>query len=235
MHRIVLIFTALLVLLAGCSAPPTGPRIDNIPMYGQPGIPRPDLLQQADADFISKATAGFGGDRKAASQAWAEQASRFLSQGNLDYAMRRYNQAWLLDDTNYEAYWGFGRVMVETDQFEDGVKFMRRAVELCRDPIQLPAVYSDLGVACSYLADSLPLDRSSERSTTFAAANAAFAQSVGLNAQYGNAWRRWAIALAMEGKYAEAAEKARRARELGAPPLPARFLKAIEAAAGPIN
>jgi tetratricopeptide (TPR) repeat protein len=233
MNRLILLATTVLVLLAGCAAPPSGPRIDNIPMYGQPGIPRPEFLKQADADFIAQAPTAFGGDRKVASRAWTAQAARFLAQRNLDYAMRRYNQAWLLDDTNYEVYWGFGRVMVESDHFEDGVRFTRQAAELCHDEVQRPAVYSDLGVAYSYLADSLPPERANERAVAFAAANAAFAQSLELDPRYGNAWRRWSLSLAMERKYPEAAEKAKRAKELNAPPIPAKILKEIEAAVGP--
>lgn len=233
MNRIVIIASSLLILLAGCATPPAGPRIDNLPMYGQPGIPRPEFLKKADADFISKASSAFGGDRKAASKIWSEQAAHFLAERNLDYAMRRYNQAWLLDDANYEVYWGFGRVMVESDHFEDGAKFTRQAIELCHDDVQLPAVYSDLGVAYSYFADSMPPERSSERSAAFAAANEAFNKSVNLDPKYGNAWRRWTISLAMERKYSEAAEKAKRAKELGAPPIPSKLLKEIEDAIGP--
>jgi tetratricopeptide (TPR) repeat protein len=233
MNRIVLVASALLALLVGCTTPPSGPRIDNLPMYGQPGIPRPAFLKKADADFILKASSGFGGDRKVASKAWAEQAARFLAQRNLDYAMRRYNQAWLLDEANYEVYWGFGRVMVESDHFEDGIRFTKQAIELCRDDVQLPAVYSDLGVAYSYFADTMPHERSSERSAAFAAANEAFTKSVDLDPKYGNAWRRWSISLAMERKYSEAAEKAKHAKELGAQPIPAKILREIEDAVGP--
>jgi hypothetical protein len=44
-------------------------RIDNIPMYGQPEIPRPDFLKKADEDFIKQAVAGLG-SREKASEAW---------------------------------------------------------------------------------------------------------------------------------------------------------------------
>jgi len=202
-------------------------------MYGQPAIPRPEFLKKADADFIAKASSGFGGDRRVASKAWTEQASRFLSERNLDYAMRRLDQAWLLDDTNYEVYWGFGRAMVESDHFDDGVRYIKQAIELCQDEVQLPAVYSDLGVAYSYLADAKPQEQSSERAGAFLAANEAFAKSVGLDPKYGNAWRRWSISLAMEGNYSEAAERATRAKELGAQPLPPSVLQRIEDAVGP--
>lgn len=235
MYRLAAVSIFLLALLSGCVAPPAGPRIDNIPMYGQPSITRPDFLQKADADFILNASSAFGGDRQAASREWAGQASRFLAQGNLDFAMRRYNQAWLLDDTNYEVYWGFARVGVESDNFETGVKFMKQAVELCRDDFQLPAVYSDLGVAFSFLANSVPHERASERSAAFASANDAFAKSIALSPKYANAWRRWSMSLAVERKYSEAAEKSLLAKELGAPPLPPKLAQEIEDAVALTN
>ena len=94
----------------GCASPTGGQRIDNIPMYGQPEITRPDFLKKADEDFIAKASGGFGGDRKAASDAWIAQADKYMREENLDYAMRRYNQAWLLNPDSYKPYWGFARV-----------------------------------------------------------------------------------------------------------------------------
>src|SRR5688572_5696874 len=99
-------FSLLCLMLNACSTPPGPPRIDDLPMYGQPELPRPTQLRQADEQFIATAAAGFGGDRKLASLSWIGEADRFLDNGNLNVAMRRYNQAWLLDDTNYEVYWG---------------------------------------------------------------------------------------------------------------------------------
>ena len=225
----------LFVVLAGCATPPSGPRIDNLPMYGQPAITRPDFLKKADADFVTKATSGFGGDRRVASKAWAEQATRYLEQHNFDYAMRRFNEAWLLDDANYEAYFGFGRIMVETNHFDDAVKFISRAMELCQDAKQIPALHSDLGVAYSYRAEAMSRDHPSERAAAFALANGQFEKSVSLAPDYGKAWRRWAISLMYEEKFAEALEKVRKAKETGAPPMPPAVLSTLKEKFGSID
>jgi tetratricopeptide (TPR) repeat protein len=209
---------ALLGLLLGaCSSPPVPTQIDNLPMYGQPELPRPTMFKQADEAFIANAAASFGGDRKLASLSWTGEADRYLAEHNLDAAMRRYNQAWLLDGTNYEAYWGFGRVLIEQDKFDDAVRHLKKAVELCTEADQRPSVLADLGAAYGFKADALPPMRSRERDATFALANDAFSQSTAAEPHYADAWRRWAISLATEGKYQAAAEKARRAAELGAP------------------
>jgi tetratricopeptide (TPR) repeat protein len=207
----------LALVLAGCSSPPVPTRIDNLPMYGQPEIPRPTMFKQADEAFVKNAAAGFGGDRKLASLAWTDQGDHFLAERNLDYAMRRYNQAWLLDDTNYEVYWGFGRVLVEQDKFDAAITHLKKALELCGEADQRPALLSDLGVAYGFKAASIPPDQARERASAFALANEAFTQSTTADPHSAKAWRRWAISLTAEGNSAAAAEKTARARELGAP------------------
>ncbi len=140
-----LLFVIVVALgLAGCSSPPGPPRIDNLPMYGAPEIPRPTQLKQADARFIANAAAGFGGDRRLASIAWTDQGDGFLASGNLDYAMRRYNEAWLLDDTNYEVYLGFSRVLARSEKPAQAIPFLEKAIALCSDAEQRPLLLAEL-------------------------------------------------------------------------------------------
>ena len=107
-------------------------RIDSIPMYGQPAIPRPDNLKKADEDFIKEAVAGLG-SREAASKAWFAQGEEYMQRRDLDYAMRRYNQSWLLNPGNYQPYWGFGRVMLERGKFEEAIQHLDKAKSLVDD------------------------------------------------------------------------------------------------------
>jgi len=122
---------ALIWSISGCATGPAEQRIDNIPMYGQPNIPRPDVLKKADEDFIKQASSSFGGNREAASKAWFVEADKFMSQGNLDYTMRRYNQSWLLNPNSYQPYWGFGRVMLERDKMDEAIGYLEKAIKLC--------------------------------------------------------------------------------------------------------
>jgi len=193
----------LVVAIEGCATAPAGPRIDNIPMYGQPGIPRPEALRQADEDFINKASAGFGGSREAASKAWNAEGERFLRELNFDYAMRRYNQAWLLNPNNYQSYWGFARVMVQTDQLSEAIQQFEKAIALCDDNYQKVALLSDAAVAYS-------------ESGTFQRANRLFKESTALDPKYEKAWYRWSQSSFRERNYSEAWSKLRQARALGA-------------------
>ena len=151
----------------------TGPRIDNIPMYGQPDIERPDILKKADEDFIKKATEGFG-NREKASQAWWLQGENYMNEGNFDFAMRRYNQSWLLNPNNYQPYWGFARVLMEQNKFDEALKHLSRAKELIDDPYEEVALLSDIGAAYSFKAQSFTLSESEKRSQYFQLSNEHF-------------------------------------------------------------
>jgi|SRR6185369_5741032 len=205
---------ALFLLLGGCATSP-GKRIDNFPMYGQPVIERPDFLKKADEDFIKQAIVGFG-SREAASKAWYTQAEKFMQEDNLDYAMRRYNQSWLLNPNNYQPYWGFARVAAEQNRLDEAIVHLEKSKVLCDDDYQKVALLADAGTMYSYKAESIPEERRDERARNFSLANRYFAESTNLDPKYSNSWLRWSQSLFREGKYAEAWEKLKKARYLGA-------------------
>jgi tetratricopeptide (TPR) repeat protein len=109
-------------------------------MYGAPKIPRPSLLRAADERFIRTASAEFSGDRKLASVSATGQADRALDRGDLDVAMRYYNQAWLLNPENHEVYEGFARVLIRRGQPVEALTHLRKAIELCPDQNQRAAL-----------------------------------------------------------------------------------------------
>ena len=191
------------VLLLGC-ATSGGTRIDNVPMYGQPEIERPAFLKKADEDFVQKASTGFG-SREEASKAWWSQGEKFMSEGNLDYAMRRYNQSWLLNPNSYQPYWGFARVMLEQNKVDDAIKYLEKAESLIEDPYQKVALLADMGSAYSHKGIGSP--------EYFEKANQKFEESVALDPTYPNSWRRWAFSLYDQGNFKGAWEKVEKAEE----------------------
>lgn len=138
-----------------------------------------------------------------------------MSEGNLDYAMRRYNQFWLLNPNNYRAYWGFGRVTLERYKEDEAIGYFEKAIKLCDDAYQKTGLFSDTGTAYSYRAASTPENKPEERAHYFDLANQRFVASTTLNPKYGNAWLRWSQSLYREGKYADAWKKLKNARSLG--------------------
>lgn len=200
-----------------------GIRIDNVPMYGQPALERPAALKQADEDFIKKVTGAIP-DRKEASRRWWTQAEKFMAQGNIDFAMRRYNQSWLLDPSNYQPFWGFGRVSLEQGKTAEAIAFLKTAKGLVNDPFQEVALLADIGTVYTVLADSV---FGEEKESYFALANENFVASTQLDPQYADSWRRWAFSLFEQGHYSDAWAKVERARELKARPFPDAFISAL--------
>jgi tetratricopeptide (TPR) repeat protein len=230
-HRIIrslLAVSALgLMALSGSLAAAGAERIDNIPMYGQPAIPRPDVLKKADEDFIRTVTEGFA-TREAASKAWFAQAEQFLAIGDLDLAMRRYNQSWLLNPDSYQPYWGFGRVMLQRGKIDEAIQFLEKSRRLADDQFQKVALLADLGSAYSAQAGNAPNDEGQDRSRLFSLANQHFSESTTLDPTYANGWRRWAMSLYEQDDFAGAWEKVKQARIQNARPFPPAFLRALE-------
>jgi tetratricopeptide (TPR) repeat protein len=185
-------------------------------MYGQPEIERPAILKMADADFIDKASNGLFGSKEEASKFFYAQAEKFMAEGNLDFAMRRYNQSWLLNPNNYQPYWGFARVLIQQGQIDDGLPYFKKAEKLIDDPYQKVALLSDMGSAYSYKGQTTP--------SYFDKANKKFSESVELDPNYANAWRRWAFSLYKQGNYADAWHKVRKVESLNARPFSRAFL-----------
>jgi tetratricopeptide (TPR) repeat protein len=174
-------------------------------------------MKKADEKFIKKAAAGFGDNRYVASIAWARHAAELYEKSNSYYAMRRYNQAWLLYPNNYLVYWGFGRITLGRSEFDKSINFFEQAKQLINDESQKNELLSDTGVAYSYKAMSILETNPEESSHFFKIANQHFTESITLDPTYGNAWKRWAYSLYKEGNYSEAWKKTQKARSLNAP------------------
>jgi tetratricopeptide (TPR) repeat protein len=202
-------------------------RIDKVPMYGQPAIPRPEFLKKADEDFIKEAVAGLG-SREVASQTWFARAEQYMQKRDFDLAMRRYNQSWLLNPNNYQPYWGFGRVLLERGKYEEASQHLEKAKGLVDDQFQKVALLADLGTAYMVRASTAAKTDTAEANRLFALANQNFSESTSLDQTYSNGWRRWAMSLYEQGDYSQAWEKVREARARNARPFPPAFIRTLE-------
>src|SRR5262245_42858764 len=129
-----LLVTAMTIFRVGVAAAQSDSS-DTLPMYGQPGITRPENLKKLDEDVIRDATLRFG-NRPAASRALAEQGWASVRRGMSDVAMRRFNEAWLLNPKNYQAFWGFGAILSEQGKLAEAIEQLETARELIDDPKQ---------------------------------------------------------------------------------------------------
>jgi tetratricopeptide (TPR) repeat protein len=202
--------------------------IDTLPMFGQPKIARPENLKQADESFIRDATLRYK-TRQAASSAFTAQGWTAARSGQLDVAMQRFNQAWLLNPRNYSAFWGFGAVLSQRGKLGEALEHLETARELIDDPIQRVALLCDLGTLHSEYAARLPAERQLERAQHFVLANSRFTESLDNNPKFAPSWREWAISLYEQERYSEAWVKVKQARENRADPFPPGFLEKLSA------
>lgn len=224
-RRALFLIGGLLLVVADTSGANRG-RVDNLPMYGQPELARPASMKKADANFVKKVIKDFGPDLRAASNAWCEVGVDFLQKRNLDFAMRRFNQGWLLDPKNYQPFWGFGRVMLELSRFDEAVTHFETALSLCDDDYQRVALLSDAGTASSLYAKQATNLTQEQRTGAFTKAHRYYDECTQKDPSYGNGWLRWAMALEREGKFADAWVKIHRAQAAGAA-IPPAFLDSM--------
>jgi tetratricopeptide (TPR) repeat protein len=196
---------------------------ETLPMYGQPGIVRPDDLKKADAVFARQATTEYGSPG-AASRVWAAQGWASLRNGKPELALQKFNQAWLLNSQNYQVFWGFGAVLSEQGRLAEAIEQLEVANQLIDEPAQKVALLFDLGSVYSELAARLPEDKQLDRAQYFVKANQCFAESLGIDPKYAPSWKEWAVSLYRQERYSEAWIKAKRAIELKAEPFPAGFI-----------
>lgn len=79
-----------------------------LPKYGP--SPKSEAQKTSDQKFIAEIDKQYQGDRKKGASEIAMRGWQLLRQGDQATAMRRFNQAWLLDNTNGQALWGMGAV-----------------------------------------------------------------------------------------------------------------------------
>ena len=224
----VVLLAGVLSLWAVALASDTSVNPDALPMFGQPKVARSPAQKQADEAFIRDNTLRYK-TRQAASSAFATQGWTAVRAKQLDAAMQRFNQAWLLNPKNYSAFWGFGAIVSERGRILDAIEYLETARELIDDPAQRPALLADLGNLHSEYAARLSSDNQLERAQHFVLANSRFTESLENDPKFASGWREWAMSLYDQERYSEAWVKAKRARELNAEPFPPEFLKKLSA------
>lgn len=101
---------------------------NEIPMYGEGRLP--DALQEANREFVREAYKE-GISLSTSSNLAMDRGWEALADGDSSTAIRRFNQAWLLDRRNGAAYWGFGVFLYKLKSDVPGaLKMLRRARRL---------------------------------------------------------------------------------------------------------
>ncbi|WP_316785361.1 tetratricopeptide repeat protein [Pedobacter frigiditerrae] len=86
-----------------------------IPKYGN--LPKTEQQKDADAILVKTFLEQHETHRKS-SETLVKMGFNYLHRGDLETAMYRFNQAFLLDPTNEDVFWGFGRIYFTFGDYE---------------------------------------------------------------------------------------------------------------------
>lgn len=144
---IILIATVLSATIAGAQTMNSGDwnnqaesNMRMLPKYGN--RPRTPGQRNADSIFIATTIAGmkFGGSRREASDDLVASGFTHLNRQDPKNAMYRFNEAYLLDSTNADIYWGYGAVYMALgsyyraeEQYMQGLKAAPQNTHLLTD------------------------------------------------------------------------------------------------------
>ena len=109
----------VLLFTQSCNSQDCPPGINDLPMYGEVEKCKEQL--EADANYLAEMDELFI-TREAAADDVIKQAWHHFYKDDLKTAMRRFNQAWLLDSTNYHIYWGFGNILGKSAKPQQAIK-----------------------------------------------------------------------------------------------------------------
>jgi tetratricopeptide (TPR) repeat protein len=118
-------FLAASVISIALVSPAIAQNVNLLPKFG--GGVKTESQKKLDDEFLKGIDAEYKGDKDKASREIAAGGWEFLQNGNLDAAMVRFNQSWLVNSKNGNSLWGMGIVLASAGKFEDSLKIMKEA------------------------------------------------------------------------------------------------------------
>ncbi len=123
----------VILLLIGTILLPVAPAwaekfsYEQLPMYGN----RPRTAQEQAADAaLSQTVLSVTGDREAGAKEALRTGFQLCETGDLDTAIKRFNQAWLLTPNYPPVFHAFGWYMAKWDEVDEAITMYKKALEL---------------------------------------------------------------------------------------------------------
>jgi tetratricopeptide (TPR) repeat protein len=120
------IFSLLATAMVLFGLPVSAQPVDQIPMYGGFDRAADPAVRDADEKLFTDTTKHYG-SREKASAAFVSNGFGFYGRDDLAAAMRRFNQAWLLDPKNPEVYFGFAVILHDKGNNCEAIKQFDKA------------------------------------------------------------------------------------------------------------
>ncbi len=84
---------------------------------------------KTDENFLRACDSLFT-NKKEASEYYIKRGWQFFYKNILDTSMMRFNQAWLLDKTNSETYWGFGNILGKQKKYKESIGYFNKSIQI---------------------------------------------------------------------------------------------------------
>lgn len=107
---------------------PVGVDVNFLPLFG--GFEKTENQQVDDQLFLSDCDKNFK-NRKEAGEFFSKMGWDYLSEGEKNTAIHRFNLSYLLDNENIDAYWGLGVIEYQQENYSSAIKLMSKGLELC--------------------------------------------------------------------------------------------------------
>ena len=121
-------FLSFSLLLLSCASTEKCPEgINLLPMYGRQTKCEEQLND--DKKFISECDAQFK-DRKNAAKYHVDKGWEYFYKADYKTSMKSFNQAWLLDSSNADIYWGFGNILGTKHEFRESLPLLEKSITL---------------------------------------------------------------------------------------------------------
>jgi tetratricopeptide (TPR) repeat protein len=147
---------------------------------------------------------------------------QYYYRGDLDTAIKRFNQAWMFDRESVDALWGFGLIMGRRADQEDpemNLKESIRYLKLAKAKAERNAgITADLAFSHTLLGSYLSRKGGPASVVAFAEADRLFEEAVQLDPQYLLAYYNWSVLEFYKGNYRKAKERLEQAKKLGFQP-----------------
>lgn len=118
---------SLLFVLGLSSCGSRAQQVDNTkPMYGE--VPKSNEYKEVDEDFKKECLAQFG-TIDSSVRVQIDNAWRYFYHNDLKTAMKRFNQAWLLDSECSDSYFGFAALMDMQGKKIESERFYKLGIE----------------------------------------------------------------------------------------------------------
>jgi tetratricopeptide (TPR) repeat protein len=211
----------LLCLVLSCSAW-AARQINDMPFYGHN---LPLEVQRYNKEFIARIDSSGVSHTKAAEELIAE-GWKYLNARPRQplFAIRRFNQAWLLDSNNANVFWGLGAAQCALGEYKDGLELLTKAAKLGENN---PGILCDIG--CGYVHWGVDTKDPSKSQILLGKAITEFQTISKLHPSYEKTYYYWAVALYAEKKYAAAWQMVKKARQLGGKTLDPGFVQELAA------